>query len=84
MKKLLRDYGIPQDTMVVYCDNSSFIDISKNPIQQSRMKHIEIRYHFIRDFVERKVVSLEYIRTEHQNATFLTKPLDGLRFEFLY
>ena len=43
MKKLLGDYGISQDTMVVYCDNSSAIDISKNPVQHSKTKHIEIR-----------------------------------------
>ena len=66
MKKLLTDYGISQDTMVVYCDNSSAIDISKNLIQHSKTKHIEIRYHFIRDLVERKIVCLEYIPTERQ------------------
>ena len=64
MKNVLTDYGISQDTMVVYCDNSSDIDISKNPVQYSKTKHIEIRYHFIRDLVERKIVCLEYILTE--------------------
>ena len=64
MKKLLSDCGISQDTMVVYCDNSSAIDISKNPVQHSKTKHIEIRYHFIRDLIERNIVILEYIPTE--------------------
>ena len=64
MKNVLTDYGIFQDTLVVYCDNSSAIDISKNPVQHSKTKHIEIVYHFIRDFVERKIVCLEYIPTE--------------------
>ena len=41
------------------------IDIPKNPVQHSKTKHIEIRYHFIRDLVERKIVFLEYIPTEH-------------------
>ena len=50
--------------MVVYCDNSSAIDISKNPVQHFKTKHIEIRYHFIRDLVERKIMCLEYIPTE--------------------
>ena len=50
--------------MVVYCDNSSAIDMSKNPVQHSKTKHIEIKYHFIRDLVERKIVCLEYIPTE--------------------
>ena len=50
--------------MVVYYDNSSTINISKNPVQYSKTKHIEIRYHFIRKLVERKIVCLEYIPTE--------------------
>ncbi|XP_050248716.1 secreted RxLR effector protein 161-like [Quercus robur] len=58
MKKLLSDYGITEDTMVVYCDNSSAIDISKNLVQHSKTKHKEIRYDFIRDLVERKIVVL--------------------------
>ena len=84
MKKLLSDYEISQDTMVVYCDNSSAIDISKNPVQYSITKHIEIRYHFIRDLVERKIVVLEYILTELQNADIFTKSLDRNKFETFY
>ena len=52
MKKLLVDYGLSQETMVVYFDNSSAIDIFKNPVQYSKTKHREIRYHFIRDLIE--------------------------------
>ena len=72
MKKVLTDYEISQDTMIVYCDNSSAIDISKNPVQHSKTKHIEIRYYFIRDLIERKIVCLEYIPTESQNADILS------------
>ena len=50
--------------MVVYYDNSSTIDISKNPVQHSKTKHIEIRYHFIKNLIERKIMCLEYIPTE--------------------
>ena len=56
MKKLLHDYGILQDTMCVFCDNTSAINLSKNPIQHSKLKHIEILYHFTQDLVEDKVV----------------------------
>ena len=84
MKKLLTDYGISQDTMIVYCDNSSPIDIFKNPIQHSKTKHMEIGYNFIRDLVERKIVLLEYIPTERQNADIFTKPLDRSKFETLH
>ena len=83
IKKVLNDYEISQDTMIVYCDNSSAIDISKNPIQHSKTKHIEIRYHFIRDLIERKIVCLEYILTKRQNADIFTKPLDRSKFETL-
>ena len=81
MKKLLGDYGLSHETMVVYCDNSSAIDISKNLVQHSKTKHIEIKYHFIWDLVERKVVALEYIPTKRQNANIFTKPLDRSTFE---
>ena len=50
--------------MVVYCDNSSAINISKNLVQHSKTKHLEIIYHFITDLVERKIVCLEYIPIE--------------------
>ena len=69
--------------MVVYCDNSSAINISKNPVQHSKAKHIEIRYHFIRDLVERKIVSLEYIPTKRKNVDIFTKTLDRSKFEIL-
>ena len=83
MKKVLTDYGISQDTMVVYCDNSNAIDISKNPVQHSKTKHIEIRYHFIRDLVERKIMCLQYIPTKRQNADIFTKSLNRSKFETL-
>ena len=69
--------------MIVYSNNSSAIDTSKNPVQHSKTKHIEIRYHFIRDLVKRKIVCLEYIPTERQNADIFTKSLDRSKFETL-
>ena len=70
--------------MIVYCDDSSTIDIFKNPVQHFKTKHIEIRYHFIRDLVEKRIVSLEYIPTKRQNADIFTKPLDRSKFETLH
>ena len=69
MKKLLHEYGIPQDTMCVFYDNTSAINLSKNPVQHSKSKHIEIHYHFIRDLMEDKVVCLEFIYTDNQRRT---------------
>ena len=78
MKKLLHDYEIPQDTMCVFCDNTSAINLSKNPVQHLKSKHTEIRYHFIQDLMEDKVVCLEFIHTDNQKAN-----IGGLRFESL-
>ena len=83
MKKLLHDYGIPQDTIYVFCDNTSAINLSNNPVQHSKSKHIEIRYHFIRDLVEERVVCLEFIHTDNQKVDIFIKPLEGPRFESL-
>jgi hypothetical protein len=83
MKKLLCDYGFTQDTMIINCDNTSAIDIFKNPIQHSHTKHIDIRHHFLRDLVESQVVALSFIPTNNQLVDILTKPLDGSRFESL-
>lgn len=69
--------------MNVFYDNKSAIDISKNHVQHSRTKHIDIRYHFIRDLVEEKVLILEHISTDHQLADILIKSLDPTRFELL-
>ena len=60
MKQMLKDYGIEQGTMNLYCDNSSVVNISKNLVIYYHTKHIEIRHHFIQDLVEDKVVSLKF------------------------
>jgi len=67
----------------LYCDNLSTINISKNPIQHNRTKHIDIRHHFIRDLVEDKVVTLEHVTTEEQLNDIFTKALDVKQFEKL-
>ncbi|GJT52826.1 hypothetical protein Tco_0978983, partial [Tanacetum coccineum] len=51
MKQALIDYGIKLDNIPIMCDNKGAIDLSKNPIQHSQTKHIEIRHHFLRDNV---------------------------------
>jgi len=83
MKQMLEDYGVEQEVLTVYCDNTSAINISKNPVQHSRTKHIDIRYHFIRDLVDSKQVVLEYVATENQLADIFTKALDSARFVYL-
>ena len=77
---MLEDYGIVQDALIVYCDNTSAINISKNPVQHSRTKHIDIIHHFIRELVENKSVVIEHVATDMQLADIFTKTLDASRF----
>ncbi|XP_019173231.1 PREDICTED: uncharacterized protein LOC109168701 [Ipomoea nil] len=83
MRQMLIDYGIEQQSMTLFCDNTSAINISKNPVQHSRTKHIDIRHHFIRELVEEKEIIMEYTSTDKNLADLFTKPLDKSRFELL-
>ena len=84
MQKLLLDYGIRQEHLSIYCDNTSAINISKNPVQHSRTKHIEIRHHFNRELVEDGTLTAEFIHINDQKADLFTKPLDSKQFEFVH
>ncbi|WJX82941.1 hypothetical protein P8452_65643 [Trifolium repens] len=68
MKQRLKEYDVEQDVLTLYCDNLSAINISKNLVQHSKTKHIDIRHHFIRDLVKRKMVTLEHVATKEQIA----------------
>ncbi|KAG9450658.1 hypothetical protein H6P81_010623 [Aristolochia fimbriata] len=72
MKELHNDQEGPTP---IYVDNKSAISLAKNPISHSRSKHIDTRYHFIREQVKAKVVELIYCRSEDQVADIFTKPL---------
>jgi hypothetical protein len=62
------------------CDSTSAISVAKNPVLHSRTKHIEVRYHFPRDNVEKGNIELIHVPTEKQLANILTKPLDQATF----
>ncbi|GKD20273.1 hypothetical protein Tco_1221976 [Tanacetum coccineum] len=64
-------------------DSQSAIAISCNPVQYSRTKHIDIRYHFIKEHVEKGIVELYFVGTEYQLADLFTKALPKDRFEYL-
>ena len=83
MQKLLLDYGIRQEHLTIYYDNTSAINISKNLVQHSRTKQIEIRHHFIRELVEDGTHTFECIHTDNQKVDLFTKSLDSKRFEFI-
>ncbi|GJW12991.1 hypothetical protein Tco_0017124 [Tanacetum coccineum] len=83
MKQSLVDYGIRLDDIPIMCDNKGDIDLSKNLVQHSRTKHIEIRHYFLRDNVQKGNNSIEKVSSEDNIADILTKPLKCEPFNYL-
>ncbi|GJT05838.1 retrovirus-related pol polyprotein from transposon TNT 1-94 [Tanacetum coccineum] len=83
MRSQLRDYGFVFNKIPMYCDNQSAIALCCNSVQHSRSKHIDIRHHFIKEQVERKVVELYFVETKYQLADIFTKALPRERFATL-
>ena len=84
MVELLKNFVIDSPKpVVILCDNSSAINISKNPVQHSRIKHIELRYHFLKDKVAKGEIKLEYMPTKDQVADVFTKSLPKEKFDHL-
>ncbi|GJR72016.1 retrovirus-related pol polyprotein from transposon TNT 1-94 [Tanacetum coccineum] len=83
MKQALVDYGVRLDDIPIMCDNKGAIDLSKNPVQHSRTKHIEIRHHFLRDNIQKGNISIEKVSSEDNIADILTKPLKREPFNYL-
>ena len=70
------------DATCIYCDNQSCIKLSENPVFHDKSKHIDIKYQYIRDMVEKGVVKLQYVATDEQTTNVLTKPLSKVMFEY--
>ncbi|GJR41651.1 retrovirus-related pol polyprotein from transposon TNT 1-94 [Tanacetum coccineum] len=83
MRSQLTDYGFKFIKIPLYCDNKSVIALCCNNVQHSRVKHIDIRYHFIKEKMENGIVELYFVQTEYQLADIFTKPLPRERFNFL-
>nr|GEU57873.1 retrovirus-related Pol polyprotein from transposon TNT 1-94 [Tanacetum cinerariifolium] len=83
MRTQLTDYGFFYDNVPIYCDSKSAIAISCNPVHHTRTKNIDVRYHFIKDHVEKGTIELYFVGTEYQLADLFTKSLPEVRFKFL-
>ncbi|GJW12858.1 retrovirus-related pol polyprotein from transposon TNT 1-94 [Tanacetum coccineum] len=83
MKQALIDYDIQPDNVPIMCDNKGSIDLSKNPVQHSRTKHIEIRHHFLHDNVQKGHISIEKVSSVDNIIGFITKPLKRESFNYL-
>ncbi|GJR94220.1 retrovirus-related pol polyprotein from transposon TNT 1-94 [Tanacetum coccineum] len=83
MRSQLTNYGLVFNKIPMYCDNKSAIALCCNNVQHSRSKHIDIRYHCIKEQVENRVVELYFVKTEYQLADIFTKALGRERLDFL-
>ena len=77
------DYGLVLENIPIMCDNTSAVSIVANPVNHSTTKHIEIRYHFIREHAANGTISVNYVPTEKQLADIFTKPLNEATFNRL-
>ncbi|GJX19784.1 hypothetical protein Tco_0222461 [Tanacetum coccineum] len=83
MRSQLIEYGLGFNKIPMYCDNKSAIALCCNNVQHSRPKHIDIRFHFIKEQVENGVVELYFVNMEYQLADIFTKAIGRERIEFL-
>ena len=80
IKQTLSDFNLFFEHVLIKCDNTSAINISKNLVQHSRTKHIEIRHHFLRDHAQKGDITLKFVSTKDQLADIFTKPLSEEQF----
>ena len=84
IRRLLSDLtAIQGQATVLMEDNQGAICIAKNPVSHSRTKHIDVRYHYVREAVNDDIINLQYCPTQEMVADILTKPLPKKRFETL-
>jgi hypothetical protein len=85
MKQTLTNILVEYDESIpIYCDNTSTISISKHLVMHSKTKHIPIKYHFLWEQVAEKNIRVEYVGTKQQVTDIFTKPLPWESFEYLH
>ncbi len=81
LRRLLENLEVQQSNpTLLRCDNESAIGLAYNPLAHKGSKHIEVRYHYIREQVANKTIEVEYVDTTSQLADVLTKAVDGETF----
>ena len=81
LRNVLRDLGVKSKcAMQLYCDNKAAIDISQNPVQHDRTKHVEVDRHFIKEKLDAKIIRFPFVPTEEQLADILIKGVSKKAF----
>jgi hypothetical protein len=76
LRRVLEKLGnIQSKCTIIFCDNSLAIKLSKNPVMHGRSKHIDIKFHFLRDLTREGTVELVHCSTQEQLSNVMTKPL---------
>nr|GEW90171.1 retrovirus-related Pol polyprotein from transposon TNT 1-94 [Tanacetum cinerariifolium] len=81
IRAMVNEFGLPQEVLVVYCDNRSVVHLTKNNKFHSKTKHIEVRHYFVQDIVEKREVIVDKIHTKDNPADMLTKFLTSTKFK---
>jgi hypothetical protein len=83
LRKLLIDlFDHEMDPTIIHCDNQKCVKLYKDPVFHDRSKHIEIKYHYIRDMVQKKEAHVQYLPTHEQIVDIFTKPLSKTKSEY--
>ena len=80
LQGLLDDLGVGQKQVIVFCDSQSAIHLAKNQVYHARTKHIDVRYHFVREIIKEGGVLVQKIKTDDNLADMLTKVVTTIKF----
>ena len=80
LQGLLDDLGVGQKQVTVFCDSHSAIHLAKNQVYHARTKHIDMRYHFLREIIKECGVLVQKIKTDDNSADMLTKVVTTIKF----
>ena len=75
IRQQLKDFSVDTGCILIFYDNRSAINLAKNPCQHKRTMHIDVRHHFLRDNVEKGLISMNFCATDKQIADIFTKAL---------
>lgn len=84
LRRLVTEIGFPPNVeMNLFYDNKAAIDISHNPVQHDRTKHVEVDRHFIKQYHEAKIIRFHFVKSENQLANIFTKAVSSKIFHSL-
>jgi hypothetical protein len=81
-KFFARLFDLELEATCIWCDNQSCVKLIENLVFDDKFKHVEFKYHYIRDMVHKGAVKLQYVTIDEQITNVLTKPLSIVRFVY--